>query len=244
MRNKPIISKDHYYLYGKHSVFAALNNPRRFIQTILCTKDIFNSNKALIFNHPYEIVTTDYLTRLLGPNINHQNIAINVKTIFSDNIEDIDLTNPHCKITILDQVTDPQNIGAIIRSAASFGISAIILPADNAPNENAIIAKIASGTLELVQIIKVTNLKRSINYLKKHGFWIIGLDGNASQTLNSKIFFDKMAIILGSEDKGMRRLVKEACDHLGKIPISSKTESLNVSNAAAIAFYLTSVVNH
>jgi 23S rRNA (guanosine2251-2'-O)-methyltransferase len=240
MKNKTTIFKDYHYLYGKHPVFAALNNPRRLIQTILCTEDIFNSNKILISNHPYQIVTTDHLTRLLGANNNHQNIAISVKTIFSHHIEDIDLTNPHCKIAILDQITDPQNIGAIIRSAASFNISAVILPADNAPNENATIAKTASGALELVPIIKVTNLKRSIDYLKKHGFWVIGLDGNASKTLNSKIISDKIAIILGSEDKGMRKLIKEACDHLAKIPISNKVDSLNVSNAAAIAFYLAS----
>ncbi|MCC8372126.1 MAG: 23S rRNA (guanosine(2251)-2'-O)-methyltransferase RlmB [Rickettsia endosymbiont of Pseudomimeciton antennatum] len=239
MRNKSKISKDFYYIYGKHPVFAALSNPKRHIQRVLCTEYIFNLNKNLISNHQYEITNTDSLTRLLGSNHNHQGIAANVKSIFFNHIEDIDITTANCKVAILDQVTDPQNIGAIIRSAASFGITAIILPTDNAPDENATIAKTASGALELVQIVKVTNLRWSIEYLKKHGFWIIGLDGNATQSLNTKIFSDKMAIILGSEDKGIRRLVKEQCDHLVKIPISSKVESLNVSNAAAILFYLT-----
>ncbi len=240
MKNKIIISKDSLYIYGKHPVFAALNNPKRLIQNILCTEDIFNLNKKLILAHQYQITSSDYLTRLLGPNHNHQNIVVNVKTIFSNRIEDININNPKCKVAILDQITDPQNIGAIIRSAASFDISAIILPADNSPNENATIAKTASGALELVQIIKVTNLRRSMEYLKKHGFWIIGLDSNATQSLNNKIFSDKTAIILGSEDKGIRRLIKENCDHIVKIAISDKMESLNVSNAAAIAFYLAS----
>ncbi|MFU7501113.1 MULTISPECIES: 23S rRNA (guanosine(2251)-2'-O)-methyltransferase RlmB [unclassified Candidatus Tisiphia] len=241
MRNKAKISKDLHYIYGKHPVFAALSNPKRYIQNVLCTEDIFNLHKNLISNHPYEITNIDYLTRLFGSNHNHQGIAANVKSIFSNRIEDIDITIPNCKVAILDQITDPQNIGAIIRSAASFDITTIILPLDNAPDENATIAKTASGALELVQMVKVTNLRWSIEYLKKHGFWIIGLDGNAKQSLSTKIFSDKMAIVLGSEDKGIRRLVKEACDHLVKIPISSKVESLNVSNAAAIAFYLISL---
>lgn len=240
MKNKDKISKDFHYIYGKHTVFAALNNPKRNIKNILCTEEIFNANKKLISNFPYEITKMDSLNRLFGINQNHQGIAAVVKTIFSSNIEDIDLSNPNCKIAILDQITDPQNIGAIIRSAASFNITAIILPSDNTPDENAAIAKTASGTLELVQIVKLVNLSKSIEYLKKHNFWIIGLDGQGSEYINSKMLLGKVAIVLGSEDKGIRRLVKENCDHLAKIPISDKVESLNVSNAAAIAFYIAS----
>ncbi len=241
MRNKTKISENFYYMYGKHPVFAALSNPKRHIQKVLCTEDIFNLNKKLISNHPYEITDADYLTRLLGANHNHQRIAASVKSIFSSYIDDIGINTANCKVAILDQVTDPQNIGAIIRSAASFGITAIILPIDNAPNENATMAKTASGTLELVQIVKVINLGCSIEYLKKHGFWIMGLDSKTTQTLNTKIFSDKMAIILGSENKGIRKLVKRKCDYLVKIPISNKVESLNVSNTAAIVFHLTSL---
>lgn len=226
-------------MHGKHTVFAALNNPKRVIKNILCTRDIFDSYKDIISKFSYEIVTNNELTQLLGVNIPHQGIAANIKSIFLSDIKDLDLSANNCKIVILDQVTDPQNIGAIIRSAASFNITAIVVPQDNAPDENSTIAKTASGCLELVQIIKVTNLKSTIDYLKKYGFWVIGLDGQATQQLDKKIFSDKIVIVLGSEDKGMRRLVKESCDHLVKIPISSKVESLNVSNAAAIAFYLT-----
>ncbi|XVN42697.1 MAG: 23S rRNA (guanosine(2251)-2'-O)-methyltransferase RlmB [Candidatus Rickettsia vulgarisii] len=240
MKNKIKILKDFHYIYGKHTVFAALNNPKRSIKNILCTEEIFNANKKLISNFSYEITKMDSLNRLFGFNQNHQGIAAIVKTIFSNHIEDIDLTNSNCKIAILDQVTDPQNIGAIIRSAASFNITAIILPADNTPDENATIAKTASGTLELVQIVKVVNLKASIEYLKKQNFWVIGLDGQASEYINSKMLSGKAAIVLGSEDKGIRRLVKENCDYLAKILISDKVESLNVSNAAAIAFYIAS----
>ncbi len=238
MKNTLKAPKGFYYMYGKHTVLAALNNPKRIIKNILCNKEIFDTYKDIISNFSYKIVTNNELTQLLGTGSVHQGIAANTQSIFLSDIRALDLSQNSCKIAILDQVTDPQNIGAIIRSAASFNITAIILPHDNAPDENQAIAKTASGSLELVQVIKVTNLKSTIDYLKKHGFWIMGLDGYAEQPLTNKIFSDKMAIILGSEDKGIRRLVKEACDHLVKIPISAKVESLNVSNAAAIVFYL------
>lgn len=241
IKNKKKHLKDFYYLYGKHPAFAVLSNHNRQIENIYCTQEIFNIYKKLLANYSYEIVTTEFLTKLLGPNSVHQGIALYTKTIFTNDIEDVDINNPSCRIAILDQITDPQNIGAIIRSAASFNINAIIMPSDNAPDENATIAKAASGSLELIQIIKVTNLKNAMEYLKKNGFWIIGLDGEATEYLNSKLLNNKVAIVLGAEDKGMRRLVKETCDYIVKIPMSNKVESLNVSNAAAIAFYLSSL---
>ncbi|WP_341788299.1 MULTISPECIES: 23S rRNA (guanosine(2251)-2'-O)-methyltransferase RlmB [unclassified Rickettsia] len=236
MQNKKLDSKNYYYIYGKHPVFSALNNPKRQIEDILCTQMIFDTNKKLISSKPYKIVNNDVLSKLLE-NQTHQGIAAKVKPIFSYNIEDINIKNPKCKIAILDQITDPQNIGAIIRSAAAFNIDAIILPLDNSPNENGTIAKAACGTLELIKIIKVTNLNSCINYLKKHGFWVIGLTGEANDYFTDKLISDKIALIFGSEDKGMRRLVQENCDHLAKIPISDKVESLNVSNAASIIFH-------
>ncbi|ASX28232.1 23S rRNA (guanosine(2251)-2'-O)-methyltransferase RlmB [Rickettsia sp. MEAM1 (Bemisia tabaci)] len=236
MQNKKLDSKNYYYIYGKHPVFSALNNPKRQIEDILCTQMIFDANKKLISSKPYKIVNNDVLSKLLE-NQTHQGIAAKVKPIFSHNIEDINIKNSKCKIAILDQITDPQNIGAIIRSAAAFNMDAIILPLDNSPNENGTIAKAACGTLELIKIIKVTNLNSCINYLKKHGFWVIGLTGEADDYFTDKLISDKIALVFGSEDKGMRRLVQENCDHLAKIPISDKVESLNVSNAASIIFH-------
>ncbi|HJD56435.1 MAG TPA: 23S rRNA (guanosine(2251)-2'-O)-methyltransferase RlmB [Rickettsia endosymbiont of Pyrocoelia pectoralis] len=237
MQNKKLDYKNLYYIYGKHPVFSALKNPKRHIENILCTKEIFELNKHLISSRPYEIVSNDVLARLVE-NQTHQGIIAKVKPIFSYNIEDMDIKSPKCKIAILDQITDPQNIGAIIRSAAAFDINAIILPLDNSPNENGTIAKAACGTLELITIVKVTNLRSCIDYLKKHGFWIIGLSGKANECFTNKLISDKIALVLGSEDKGIRRLVEENCDHLVKIPISKKVESLNVSNAASIIFHL------
>ena len=214
MRNKKLNAPNFYYIYGKHPVSSALNNPKRQIKNILCTQEVFDINKKLISTRFYKIVNNNILSKLLK-NQMHQGIAAKVKPIFSYNIEDIDIKSPKCKIVILDQITDPQNTGAIIRSAAAFDINAIILPIDNSPNENGTIAKAACGTLELIPIIKVTNLRSCINYLKNHGFWIFG-----------------------SEDKCIRRLVEETCDYLAKIPICKRVESLNVSNAASIIFHL------
>ncbi|MFP3011917.1 MAG: 23S rRNA (guanosine(2251)-2'-O)-methyltransferase RlmB [Rickettsia sp.] len=236
MQNKKLDSKNCYYMYGKHPVFSALNNPKRQIENILCTREIFDTNKKLIGTRSYEIVNNDILSKLLE-NQTHQGIAAKVRPIFSYNLEDVDIKNPKCKIAILDQITDTQNIGAIIRSAAAFDINAIILPQDNSPNESGSIAKAACGTLELIPIIKVTNLRSCMNYLKKHGFWIIGLTGSTNDYFTDKLISDKMALVFGSEDKGMRRLVEETCDYLATIPISKRVKSLNVSNAASIIFH-------
>ena len=161
-----------------------------------------------------------------------------VDSIFKNKIEDLDFTDGKDRIVILDQVTDPQNIGAIIRSAAAFGINKLILPSDNAPDENAGIAKAACGCLELIQIAKVTNIKNTIEKLKKMDFWIAGLDTDGKGDINDISEIDKLAIIIGSEGKGMRRLTLTHCDFLIKIPISKQVESLNASNAASIIFYL------
>jgi 23S rRNA (guanosine2251-2'-O)-methyltransferase len=242
MQNKELFSKNSYYLYGKHAALAALNNPKRYIEHISCTNDIFNAHKTLISSYTYKIVTSDFLSKLLEQNLKehkgvHQGIIAKVKPIFSYSIKDIDIKSPNSRIAILDQITDPQNIGAIIRSAAAFEINTIILPIDNSPEENSTIAKAASGALELIKIVKVTNLHTCMEYLKKHGFWIIGFTGKATEYFSDKLFSGKIAVVFGSEDKGMRRLVQETCDYLAKIPISDTIESLNVSNAASIIFY-------
>lgn len=227
-----------YYMYGRHSVIAALNNPRRYIEKVFCSQAVFDKDKKLISNFKYEIGTTIFLTKILGQDQNHQGIVAKVAPIFSNNINDVNFTKENCRIVVLDQITDSQNIGAIIRSAVGFGIDAIIMPNDNSPEENSTIAKVASGTLELIKIIKVTNLRSTMEYLKKAGFWIIGLDSNAKESINKQLFSNKIVIALGAEDHGLRRLTKETCDYMVKIPISPQVESLNVANSATIAFYL------
>jgi 23S rRNA (guanosine2251-2'-O)-methyltransferase len=227
----------HYFLYGIHPSIAALNNPRRKIKEVICTQAIFEKYSNLISGHPYKIFEQNKISELLSENSVHQGIALQVEPLPSYNIEDLDENAENLKVAILDQISDPHNIGAIIRSAAAFGIDSIILTEDNSPQENAIIAKSSSGCLEEVKIIRITNLSSAIKTLKKKGFWIVGLDSNTDKQFDSKIAKGRVAIALGAEGKGLRRLTKESCDFLVKINMSDKAESLNVSNAAAIVFY-------
>jgi 23S rRNA (guanosine2251-2'-O)-methyltransferase len=232
--NKPAQSK-YFYLYGIHPSIAALNNPNRKIKEIICTNQIFEKYQDLIIKHPYKILEQNKISEILPENSVHQGIALKVEPLPLYSIEDIEDSN--IRVAVLDQISDPHNIGAIIRSAAAFDISAVILTEDNSPTENAIIAKSASGGLEVVKIIRITNLSASIKTLKKKGFWIIGLDSNTDTSFTKDIATGNIAIVLGAEGKGLRRLTKENCDFLVKIDMSDNAESLNVSNAAAIVFH-------
>ena len=142
-----------------------------------------------------------------------------------------------CHLLILDQVTDPQNIGAIIRSCAAFETLGLVVQDKNSPLESGAMDKAAAGTIEFVPVARVTNLSRAIETLKDNGFWVMGMDGYADTTIDKINKSGKIAIVMGSEGKGMRRLVQENCDSSVKLPISSNVESLNVSTAAAIALY-------
>ncbi|WP_316354980.1 23S rRNA (guanosine(2251)-2'-O)-methyltransferase RlmB [Candidatus Trichorickettsia mobilis] len=226
-----------YYMYGKHPVLAALNNQHRNVERLFCDQEFFNAHKKTISSYKYEIVTNHNLNQLLKQPCNHQGIIAKVQSVFCNNIDDLVFTD-NSKLVILDQITDPQNIGSIIRSAAAFDIQAIIMPTHHTPDENATIAKAASGALEFVKIVKVTNLQQIMQTLKNLGFWIIGFDGNTTEYPRNNLFTGKIIMVFGAEDTGMRRLTAETCDYLVKIPISKNIESLNVANAATIAFYL------
>lgn len=226
-----------YYMYGRHAVLSALRNNIRHIEHIICNQEFFKLYEPLLQSHKLEIVNDKVITQKLKPGYNHQGVIAKVRGIFLSSIKSLELDKHNCKLIILDQITDPQNIGSIIRSAAAFGIDAIILPQYHAPDENATIAKTASGGLELIKIAKITNLSQAIAELKRHGFWIIGFDGNAKSKLDNQLLSEKVAMVFGSEDSGMRKSTAQSCDYLVKIPISSNVQSLNVSNAVSIACY-------
>lgn len=225
-------------MYGTHAVLAAANNKSRKTHHIYCLSKHEEELRKKILHIPITTVQNDFITKIAGKDQAHQGVIALVDTIFKNGLESIDLDSTKEKIAILDQISDPQNIGAIIRSAAAFGIKTIILLNDNSPEENATIAKTACGCLELVNIVKVTNLKNTIEKLKKTGFWIAGLDISGKTNPNTLKEIDKIAFIIGSEGKGMRRLTAKSCDFLVQIPISKDVESLNASNAASIIFYL------
>ncbi len=224
-----------YYIYGLHSTIAALNNKNRVILKILCSQKIYLEYQKIISNHPYKITQNSELSKILPHNSLHQEIAVLTMPISSFNFENI---NFNSNIVICDQINDPHNIGAIIRSAAAFNIGTVILTINHCPNENSTIAKVASGGLEFIKFIVVNNISNTIDKLKKIGFWVIGLDSNSPNSLknfNKKILQDKVVLILGAENKGLRQLTKQKCDLLIKIPIYN-IDSLNVSATSAIIF--------
>lgn len=225
-------------MYGNHAVLSAAQNKNRIIKKIYCLQKQAIEHKDKLLGFPVEIVQNDFITNKIGPGHVHQGILAMVNSIFENNVEKLEFTSQKDRVVILDQVTDPQNIGAIIRSAAAFGINKLIMPSDNSPEENAVIAKAACGCLEQVKVARVTNIRNTIDYLKKKGFWIAGLDAKGDKNINNIIEIDKIAIIIGSESKGLRRLTLQNCDFLIQIPISKQVESLNASNAASIIFYL------
>lgn len=239
----PALKKEEYYMYGKHAVFAAIQNPKRVIRKIYCTEKLLTDINLVLKKRqdlvPIEIVNNDFIKNKLRSEATHQGIMALVKSNSLQEIDNLTFEAGKDRVVILDQITDPQNIGTIIRSAAAFGVNKMILPKDNTPEESASIAKTASGCLELVQIARVTNLNQTIKKLKNQGFWVVGMDGKGSEDFSVVKNLDKIAIIIGSEDTGMRRLTSESCDYHLRIPISSKVESLNAASAASIVFYMT-----
>lgn len=241
-RKKPVPTDDNHWIYGKHASLAALGNPRRNIKHILVNRNMHNEVPHLEnFKANVQIVDNKAIENVLPAGSIHQGIAVQTTPLTEMSMDEfcrksVKSTEPSI-VLLLDQVTDPHNVGAILRSAAAFGVEAVITTSHNSPQETGTLAKSASGSLELVPFIRVTNLVSAMDELKACQYWILGLDGYAEKTLDTTTSYTKTALVLGSEEKGMRRLTKEHCDVLVKLPIDSKVESLNVSNAAAISLY-------
>jgi 23S rRNA (guanosine2251-2'-O)-methyltransferase len=226
-----------YWLYGHHAVTAALANPER---KILRLAHAAASELPAAEGHDWEQVPRDVLESWLPPGAVHQSLAAKVHPLPDRGIEDVIAEaegREHAQVMILDQVTDPQNVGAILRSAAAFGALAVILTERHAAPESGALAKAASGALEHVPLIRVANLARALEQLKKGGFWIAGLAAEASRTLAEAKLTGKVGLALGAEGPGLRRLTREHCDLLVRLPTRGPIDHLNVSNAAAVALY-------
>src|SRR5262245_7667033 len=230
------VTSGRFWLYGIHAARVALTNSRRKIHRILATD---RTQELLPAGTRSEILPPDEITRLLPQGAVHQGIALLCEPLVGLNLEDeIALKPPGDRlVVVLDQVTDPHNEGAILRSAAAFGASAVVVQDRHAPPESGVLAKAASGALDLVPRIQVVNIARTLERLGRMGFWRIALDSDGDSTLAQAATRGDMALVLGAEGAGLRRLVREHCDVSARIPIWNEIGSLNVSNAAAIALY-------
>ncbi len=229
------------WICGYHSSMAALNNKKRKHIILIITQTFYDKHTTLINNikksTPIQIVNKETITKLFPKNTAHQNIALKTSEISEYSLQEIiGIQSTFSTILALDQVTDVGNIGAILRSSAAFRIDTIILTKKNSPNKSAI-SKAASGSLESVPLIYVSNLVTSIKYLQKNGYWSYGMDERATKTLHKISFNKKTLIVLGSEKSGMRNLTKKNCDEIIKISTSDNISSLNVASAAAITLY-------
>ncbi len=239
--NKNLENKKHW-IYGKHAVKAALSNKNRACYRLFATssslKELDIVAKA---NHPdlvISVVENKEINKLVGTDALHQNLALEVEKLAEKTLDDfLNNNNQSSCIVALDQLTDPHNIGAILRSAAAFSADAVLITDYNSPKDSGTIAKISSGAMEIVPFIKITNLSQSLNRLKDAGYWIVGLEGTSPTQLDKVKLDGKIVLVMGSEGTGLRRLTKDTCDILAKLPINPAMESLNVSNAAAIALY-------
>ncbi len=177
---------------------------------------------------------------LLPPSAVHQGLAVLAQPLGETAIEDIVrdcIEKSDAAVVILDQATDPRNIGAVMRSAAAFGAAAVVVQDRNAPAITGALCKAASGAVERVPFVRVVNLARAIGMLKDGGFWAAGLDPIAGRNLAEADLSGRVALVLGAEGHGLRRLTRDTCDELVKIPVAGGTDSLNLSNAAAVALY-------
>jgi len=236
------------WLYGIHPVLAALANPDRRAYRIVISGEAETTLASRIATLSQsrsglprtEILPREALERLLPRGAVHQGLAVQLDALEEPDIEDIVRATEgleSARVVVLDQVTDPHNVGAIIRSAAAFGTAAVVMPERNSPPSTGTLAKAASGAIERVPLVRVVNLSRALDRLKQAGFWCVGLDAGASTALHGADLTGKVAIVLGAEGEGLRRLTREHCDLMVRIPIGRSVESLNVSNAAAIALY-------
>jgi 23S rRNA (guanosine2251-2'-O)-methyltransferase len=242
MREKPA-GPGTLWIYGQHAVAAALANPARRNRRLLLTADAEEAMEQVL-PKPWGSLTAERVEKarfhtFLPEDSLHQGAALLTEPLNPPPLERL-IVMSQGPVLLLDQVTDPRNVGAILRSAAAFGAAAVVVQDRNAPPETGALARAASGALEKVPMLREVNLSRVIMALQKAGFWVIGMDAGAESTLaevRKTIGERRVALVMGAEESGLRRLQRESCDELARLPMDARMESLNVSNAAAIALY-------
>lgn len=224
-------------LYGWHTVTAALANPRRRIHKLFLTENAARrlAEEQIETRLTPEIVRPQQIDHLLGPDAVHQGLFAEAEPLPTPSIE----TLPQDGIVlVLDQITDPHNVGAILRSAAAFAVKAIVTTARHSPEATGVLAKSASGALELVPIVLVQNLARALAALNQRGFLTVGLDSAGNGNLATVPLQQPLALVLGAEGKGLRQLTRETCNVIARLDMPGDIKSLNVSNAAALSLYI------
>jgi len=227
------------WLYGLHAVAAALANPRRKVLRVVVTPRAAEELGDSVHRFHPELAEMDAISRLLPTGSVHQGAAV-----LSENLPKLDLDEVLASpnegrriVVVLDQLTDPHNVGAILRSCAAFEVAAVVVQDRHAPPESGVLAKAASGALDRVPYVEVVNIARALEDLGRMGFWRIALAADGEMNLREAAPLSDIVLVLGAEGAGIRKLVRERCDSSARIPISNAMESLNVSNAAAIALY-------
>lgn len=235
---RPTQDPNRLWIWGIHACHAALANPKR-----RCFRLVMNQSTAKELasqtdkpSYKIEILDSPGLSRLLPEGAVHQGIAMEVAPLPALSLPDLRQKESGV-LVILDQVTDPHNVGAIIRTARALGALGIIMTDRNAPPLSGVLAKAASGALELLPVWQVTNLARTLDELKEEGFWTVGLDERAPKTLSKTDLPPKLALVMGAEGEGLRRLTQEKCDFMTKLPTDPEFPTLNVSIATALALY-------
>ena len=224
-------------LYGWHTVKAALENPRRRIRRLLATENAARrlAEDGLTLPLVPELVRPDAIAAQLPPDAVHQGLLAEADPLSSPAIEDLSADGI---VLALDQITDPHNVGAVLRSAAAFGVAAVVMTARHSPEATGVLAKSASGALEYVPIAEVGNLARALEGLKARGFMLIGLDSLGTGDFAELPLSAPLALVLGAEGKGLRQLTRTRCDHVARLELPGAIKSLNVSNAASLALYI------
>jgi 23S rRNA (guanosine2251-2'-O)-methyltransferase len=226
-------------LYGWHTVKAALENPERRIRRLMATENAARrlAEESVALPVEPELVRPDAIAARLSPDAVHNGLLAEADPLPSPEIEDI---APEGLVLVLDQITDPHNVGAILRTAAGFSVSAIVTTARHSPEATGVLAKSASGALEYVPIVTVQNLARALGELKARGSLVVGLDSSGDTDLDAAPLRAPLALVLGAEGKGLRQLTRSTCDVVARLDLPGRIKSLNVSNAAALSLYVAS----
>jgi 23S rRNA (guanosine2251-2'-O)-methyltransferase len=235
----PRLAPEQVFLYGVHTVRAALDNPERKLIKLSVTQNAFarlDIGEPEALKYPVEFVSPQDIDKVLGPEAIHQGVMLETRPLPARRL---DALKASPLLLVLDQVTDPHNVGAIMRSAVAFGAGAVITTQRHSPTESGVLAKSASGALELIPYIQVTNLADALGELHKLGFQTIGLDSEGPAPLEGSFEGERVALVLGSEGKGLRQKTRETVTALARLDMPGEIKSLNVSNAAAVALYAT-----